>query len=103
MVTKAHGSGVVGYNVQTAVDTTHHLIVAHDVINESHDRSQLSPMSKKAKAALGTDKLTVLADSGYFSGAEILECGKAGITVALPKPLTSGNRLKKMFVKKDFR
>ena len=60
-------------------------------------------MSKKAKAALGTDKLTVLADSGYFSGVEILECGKAGITVALPKPLTSGNRLKKMFVKKDFR
>ena len=60
-------------------------------------------MSKKAKAALGTDKLTVLADSGYFSGAEILECGKAGITVSLPKPLTSGNRLKKMFVKKDFR
>ena len=88
MATKAQGSGVVGYNVQTAVDTTHHLIVAHDVINEGNDRSQLSPMSKKAKAALGTDKLEVLADSGYFSGEEILECGKAGITVALPKPLT---------------
>jgi transposase len=103
MATKAQGSGVVGYNVQTAVDTTHHLIVAHDVINEGNDRSQLSPMSKKAKAALGTDKLEVLADSGYFSGEEILECGKAGITVALPKPLTSGNRLKNMFVKEDFR
>jgi transposase len=103
MATKARGSGVVGYNVQTAVDTTHHLIVAHDVINEGNDRSQLSPMSKKAKAALGTDKLEVLADSGYFSGEEILECGKAGITVALPKPLTSGNRLKNMFVKEDFR
>jgi len=103
MATKAHGWGVVGYNVQTAVDTTHHLIVAHDVINEGHDHSQLSHMWKKAKAALGTDKLTVFADSGYFSGAEILECGKAGITVALPKPLTSGNRLKKMFVKEDFR
>jgi transposase len=103
MATKAQGSGMVGYNVQTAVDTTHHLIVAHDVINEGNDRSQLSAMSKKAKAALGTDKLAVLADRGYFSGEEILECGKAGITVALPKPLTSGNRLKKMFVKEDFR
>jgi transposase len=103
MATKAQGSGVVGYNVQTAVDSTHHLIVAHDVINEGNDRSQLSPMSKKAKAALGTDKLEVLADSGYFSGEEILECGKAGITVALAKPLTSGNRLKNMFVKEDFR
>ena len=96
MATKAKGSGTVGYNVQTAVDTTHHLIVAHDVINEGNDRSQLSPMSKKAKAALGTDKLAVLADSGYFSGEEIRECGKAGITVALPKPLTSGNRLKSL-------
>jgi hypothetical protein len=103
MATKARGSGVVGYNVQTAVDTTHHLIVAHDVINEGNDRSQLSPMSKKAKAALGTDKLEVLADAGYFSGEEILECGKADITATLPKPLTSGNRLKGMFVKEDFR
>ena len=60
-------------------------------------------MLKKAKVALGTDKLTVVADSGYFSGAEILGCGKAGITVALPKPLTPSNRLKKMFVKEDFR
>jgi len=103
MATKARGSGVVGYNVQTAVETTHHLIVAHDVINEGNDRSQLSPMSKKAKAALGTDKLEVLADAGYFSGEEILECGKADITATLPKPLTSGNRLKGMFVKEDFR
>jgi len=103
MATKARGSGVVGYNVQTAVDTTHHLIVAHEVTNEGNDRAQLAAMSKKAKAALGTDKLAVLADSGYFSGEEILECGRAGITVALPKPLTSGNRLKGMFVKEDFR
>jgi len=88
MATKAQGSGVVGYNVQTAVETTHHLIVAHDVINEGNDRSQLSPMSKKAKVALGTDKLEVLADAGYFSGEEILECDKANITATPPKPLT---------------
>lgn len=103
MATKAQGSGVVGYNVQTAVETTHHLIVAHDVINEGNDRSQLSPMSKKAKAVLGTDKLEVLADAGYFSGEEILKCDKADITATLPKPLTSSNRLKGMFVKEDFR
>ena len=96
MATKAQGSGVVGYNVQTAVETTHHLIVAHDVINEGHDREQLSPMSKKAKAALEVDKLEVLADAGYFSGEEILECDKADITATLPKPLTSGNRSKSL-------
>jgi transposase len=103
MATTGQGSGVVGYNVQTAVETTHHLIVAHEVINEGNDRSQLSPMSKKAKEVLGVDKLEVLADAGYFSGEEILECDKAGITATLPKPQTSGNRLKGMFVKEDFR
>jgi transposase len=102
MATKAQGSGVVGYNVQTAVETTHHLIVAHDVTNEGHDRAQLSAMSKKAKATLGADKLEVVADSGYFSGEEILECDKAGITVTLPKSATSGNLLKGRFVKQDF-
>ena len=75
---------------------THHLIVAHDVINEGHDRGQLAAMSKKAKAALGVDKLEVLADAGYFSGEKILECDKADITATLPKPLTSGNRLKSL-------
>ena len=103
MATKAQGSGVVGYNVQTAVETTYHLIVAHEVTNKGHDRGQLAAMSKKAKAALGTDKLEVLADASYFSGEKILECDKADITTTLPKPLTSGNRLKGMFVKQDFR
>ena len=103
MATKARGSGVVGYNVQAAVDTTHHLIVAHDVINQGHDRTQLSAMSKKAKAAFGTDTLAVVADAGYFSGEEILACGEAGITATLPKSATSGNRLKGLFVKQDFR
>jgi transposase len=103
MAIKAKGSGVVGYNVQAAVDTTHHLIVAHDVINEGNDRAQLSPMSKKAKAAMGANKLEVLADSGYYNGVEILECSKADITATLPKPLTSSNQKKGMFIKQDFR
>jgi transposase len=103
MLTKAHGSGVVGYNVQAAVETNHHLIVAHEVTNEGHDRAQLATMSKKAKAVLGVDELEVLADSGYFSGEEILECDEADISATLPKPLTSGNRLRGKFVKQDFR
>jgi transposase len=103
MATKAKGSGMVGYNVQAAVDTTHHLIVAHDVINEGHDRAQLAAMSKKAKAALGTNELEVIADSGYFNGEEILECGKANITATLPKPQTSSNQAKGLFIKQDFR
>ena len=103
MATSARGSGVVGYNVQAAVDTTHHLIVAHEVINEGNDRSQLSAMSSKAKAALETVALDVVADRGYFSGEEILACDKADITVTLPKPLTSNNRTKGRFVKQDFR
>ena len=103
MATSGRGSGVVGYNVQAAVDTTHHLIVAHEVINEGNDRAQLAAMSKQAKAALETDALDVVADRGYFNGEEILACDKADITVTLPKPLTSNNRVKGRFVKQDFR
>ena len=96
MATSARGSGMVGDNVQAAVDTTHHLIVAHDVINQGHDRAQLSAMSNKAKAALGADALEVVADRGTFSGEDILACDEADITVTLPKPLTSGNRGKSL-------
>ncbi len=71
--------------------------------NQGHDRSQLSAMSNKAKDALAADALDVVADRGYFSGAEILACDEADITVTLPKPLTSGNRSKGRFVKQDFR
>jgi len=103
MATSGRGSGIVGYNVQAAVDTEHHLIVAHEVINEGTDRSQLSPMSKKAKQELETDTLDVVADRGYFNGDEILACDRAGITVTLPKPLTSGVKAKGRYGKQDFR
>jgi hypothetical protein len=103
MATSGRGSGVVGYNAQASVDTTHHLIVTHDVTNVGNDRSQLSPMAKKTKATLKTDKLDVVADRGYFSSLEMLACDEAGITVTLPKPLTSGSRAKGMFTKQDFR
>jgi transposase len=103
MATSGRGSGVVGYNVQAAVDTKHHLIIAHDVTNVGTDRSQLSRMAKATKATLQTENLDVVADRGYFASEEILACEEAGITVTLPKPLTSGNKAKGMFVKQDFR
>ncbi len=90
MATSGRGSGVVGYNVQAAVDTKHHLIVAHEVTNVGTDRSQLARMAKQTKATLGADTLDVLADRGYFNSAEILACEDAAITVTLPKPQTSG-------------
>jgi len=102
MATSGRGSGTVGYNVQTAVDIEHHLIVTHEVTNVGHDRAQLSPMAKQTKTTLEVDKLDVVADRGYFSSEEILACDQAGITVTLPKPLTSGNKAKGRFVKQDF-
>src|SRR5829696_3391086 len=90
MATSGRGSGVVGYNVQVAVDTEHHLIVTHEVTNTGSDRSQLAKVASQAKAVLGADRLDVVADRGYFSGSEILACHEAGIIVTLPKPQTSG-------------
>jgi hypothetical protein len=94
---------MVGYNVQMAVDTKHHLIVAHQVTNEGTDRAQLATMAKQTKATVKTDKLDVVADRGYFDSKEILACELADITVTLPKPQTSGSRAKGRFVKADFR
>jgi transposase len=102
MATSGRGSGMVGYNVQAAVDTEHHLIVAHEVTNVGTDRAQLANMAKKTKAALETDTLDVVADRGYFDSDEILSCDKAGITVTLPKPLTSSSKAKGRFGKQDF-
>jgi transposase len=103
MATSGRGSGTVGYNVQAAVDREHHLIVTHEVTNVGNDRSQLSHMAKQTKATLEADELDVVADRGYFNGEEILACDEAGITVTLPKPMTSGNKARGRFVKADFR
>jgi transposase len=103
MATSGRGSGVVGYNVQTAVDTEHHLIVTHEVTNVGNDRAQLSPMAKQAKVVLEVDKLDVVADRGYFDSEEILTCEEADIAVILPKPQTSGAKAEGRFGKQDFR
>jgi len=103
MATSGRGSGIVGYNVQVAVDTTNHLIITHEVTNVGTDRSQLSPVAKDAKATLGTKNLDAVADRGYFSSEQILACEKAGITVTLPKPMTSHSKAEGRFGKQDFR
>ncbi len=102
MATSGRGSGMVAYNVQAAVDTENHLIVAHEVTNVGTDRSQLANMAEQAKAALHADKLDAVADRGYFKGEEILACDEAGITVTLPKPQTSGAKSEGRFGKQDF-
>ena len=98
----ARGSAVVGYNVQTAVDTTHHLIAAHEVVNNPTDIALLDPMAQKARTALGTAELEVLSDRGYFAGPQIAACEESGIRAWVPRPLRSGNRKRGLFTKDDF-
>jgi hypothetical protein len=102
MATSGRGTGTVGYNVQAAVDAEHHLIVAHDVTNDGHDRAQLSRMAVKAKEALGAERITALADRGYFNAPEILACEEAGVIPLVPKPLTSNSKAEGRFDKRDF-
>ena len=102
MATGGRGSGVVGYNVQVAVDTEHHLMIAHEVTNSGSDRAQLANVASQANDVLGVDKLEAVADRGYFRGSEILACHNAGIAVTLPKPMTSGIEAKGRFGKQDF-
>jgi len=103
MATSGRGSGVVGYNVQVAVDTEHHLIITHEVTNVGTDRSQLAHVAREAKATLEVEKLDAVADRGYFSSEELLACENAGITVTLPKPMTSNSKAQGRFGKQDFR
>jgi transposase len=103
MATSGRGSGIVGYNVQVAVDTEHHLIITHEVTNVGSDRSQLAHVAKETKATLETESLDVVADRGYFNSKEILACEEAGITVTLPKPMTSNSKAEGRFGKQDFR
>src|SRR6187397_3195959 len=102
MATSGKGTGMVGYNVQTAVDTQHHLIVAHEVTNVGHDRGQLSGMANSAREAMGAKELTVLADRGYFDGEQIRACEQACIRAFVPKPLTSSSKAEGRFGKQDF-
>ncbi len=102
MATSGKDTGIVGYNVQTAVDTKNHLIVAHEVTNVGTDRHQLSNMAEQARTEMGVEMLDVVADRGYYDGEEIKACEDADITVTLPKPMTSGAKAAGRFGKQDF-
>jgi len=102
MATSGRGTGTVGYNVQLAADTKHHLIVAQNVVDVGHDRSELLPMAMQARETIGKDKLEVIADRGYYAGQEILACEQAGIKTLVPKPMTSNSRAEGRFSKLDF-
>lgn len=102
MTSDGRATGVVGYNVQAAVDTKHHLIVAHEVTKEGSDRGQLANMADQARAAMGKTKLEAIADRGYFSGPQIKACEESGITAYVPKPMTSNSKAAGRFSKADF-
>ncbi|HYU11067.1 MAG TPA: IS1182 family transposase, partial [Stellaceae bacterium] len=102
MATSGRGTGVVGYNVQIAVDAEHHLIVAHEVTNQGYDRHQLAPMAFKAQEATGCEHITALADRGYFSGDQVLACDGTGVAPIVPKTLTSSGTKRGFFTRQDF-
>jgi len=99
---KTRGTGIVGYNVQTAVDQNTHMIVAHEVVNEGIDRDLLTPMTEKAQEATGIKDLTVVADRGYYKGEQILECTQAGANPLVPNSATSNALAAGRFGKRDF-
>lgn len=100
MATSGRGTGIVGYNVQTAVEAEHHLIVAHEVTNLGHDRTQLEPMARMAHEALGCEELTALADRGYYNGEQVLACEGTGVLPCIPKTIWPGER--GFFTRNDF-
>src|ERR1700726_3156771 len=102
MATSGKGTGIVGYNVQTAVDTKYHLIVAHEVTNAGHDRTQLVPMGVSARQATGCKEIIVLADRGYFNRDQVLACEDTGVLPCIPKTLTSSSAKRGLFTRQDF-
>ena len=103
MATHGRGSGVVGYNVQMAVEAANHLIVAHEVTNEGHDRHRLASTADAAKTGMACDQLTVIADRGYYNGEQIFACEKNGVMPLVPKTQTSSSTAAGRFDKRDFR
>ena len=102
MATSGRGTGMVGYNVQTAVEAEHHLIVAHEVTNLGHDRTLLEPMGLKAREATGCEEITALADRGYFNGDQVLACEGTGVLPCVPKTETSSGTKRGFFTRHDF-
>lgn len=99
----AHHGHQVAYNAQIAVDAKHDLIAAFDLTSEGNDQTLLHPMAEQAKAVLGADSFTVVADTGYSNGEHGDLCGKAQITAIVPRPETVNPRGEDLFVRDAFR
>lgn len=93
---------IVGYNVQTAVESENHLIIAYDVVQSSNDLNQLSSMAKQAKEIINKDELKVTADTGYHNEEEILKVIENNITPYVFKQEGSPNDKKGLFTYHDF-
>jgi transposase len=102
MATTSKQPRVVGYNVQSVVETKHHLIVAHEVTNHGYDRDALSMMARAAKDVMASDTIEAVADKGYYSGEEIVAAEQAGVAVTVSKPNTSNSGAAGRFDKADF-
>ena len=102
MATTSKQPRIVGYNVQSAVETKHHLIVAHEVTNHGYDRDALSMMAHKARDEMAGDTIEAIADKGYYKGEEIVACEQAGIAVTVSKPHTSNAAAVGRFDRADF-
>ena len=92
----------IGYNVQAAVDAKHSLIVATEVTNTTSDSGALGTMALKAQEASGAEKLSVVADKGYYNGKEVLLCDTIGVSAYVAKPLTSANTAQGLYGKERF-
>lgn len=79
------------YNLQTAVESETHLIVAHQVTNEANDQRQLQPMAEAASAALGQPVIGV-ADAGYANAEQFAQLQSQGITTFVAENRTVNNQ-----------
>lgn len=98
-----HNNGVdVCYNVQAVVDSKHSLVVEVEVINTPSDQGQLSVMVGKAKEILEVDKITALADKGYYVGEDLKKCEELGITTCVARPGQSSSTGEKEYLQERF-
>jgi transposase len=79
------GTKAPAYNVQTAVDAEHALIVAHAITLNAGDNDCLEPMAEAAREALNSsDPINILADKGYSNGEQASRCEEAGMVPHVP-------------------
>ena len=100
---RSRGTGIVGYNVQTAVDAEHHLIVTHEVTQQNNDRDFLTSMALEAQEVMGVEELEAVADRGYYKSQEIKASEDVGLIVYVPKSHTSNNKAHGLFDRSKFR